>query len=146
MDEYNYKMIRKNEISIFVENKPESFAVAEIVNDELSYPILEYNHYSLKGNLTRKKEILLAMANDIEPDRKKLNSLQLKYIDNLFNLFNKFIRHNSKNNQYIENLNNNELEAIYDDIYQMWLLAKLQFDNIPRSKRIKEILLRTNSN
>ncbi len=145
MDEYNYKVIKKDEIFIFVENKAEATAVAEIVDDNLAYSTLEYNHFTMKGDLERKKSTLVKMADNIEPDRKKLNNLQLKFTDQLFNLLNKYIRHNPQNNKYISSLSNVEKESIYDDIYQMWLLAKLQLDNIERSKRISEILYKTNN-
>jgi len=146
MDECNYEMIEKDKIYIFVEKKAEAFAVAEIVDDELTYPILEYNHHSMKGDLIRKKETLIKMADNIEPDRKKLENLHHKYIDQLFNLLNKYIRHNSTTNEYISSLTDHDRETIYDDIYQMWLLAKLQLDNIARSKRMSNILLKTNAN
>ena len=140
MDEYNYKVIKKDEIFIFVENKPEATAVAEIVDDNLAYSTLEYNHFTMKGDLERKKAILKKMADDIELDKKKLKEINPKLQSQLFGLFNNFIRHNPDNNEYIKSLSDGELENIYDDIYQMWLLAKLELDNIERKKTVKGLL------
>lgn len=140
MDECNYQLLEKNEIFIFVEKKPEATAVAEIVDDNLAYSTLEYNHFTMKGDLERKKAILKKMADDIELDKINLKEINPKLQSQLFGLLNNFIRHNSDQNEYIKSLSDDELENIYDDIYQMWLLAKLELDNIERKKTVKGIL------
>jgi hypothetical protein len=58
MDECGFKFIEKNEIFCFVEKNKEALAVAEIVDDNLSYNVLEYNHHTIKCNLKRKKIIV----------------------------------------------------------------------------------------
>jgi hypothetical protein len=55
-----------------------------------------------------------------------------------------FVRHNNEENPYIKSLSKEELENIYDDIYQMWLLAKLEIDNLERKNRVVEILKKAN--
>lgn len=57
----------------------------------------------------------------------------------------KFIRHNNSDNSYIANMTPQETETAYDDIYQMWLLAKLELANVERNSRIKELLGKINS-
>ena len=42
-------------------------------------------------------------------------------------------------------MSDEEIEAVYDDIYQMWLLAMLELDNVERKSRAKELLGRINS-
>ena len=56
----------------------------------------------------------------------------------------KFVRHNNKDNPIIASMSEEEIEAVYDDIYQMWLLAMLELDNVERKKRARELLGRIN--
>ena len=64
------------------------------------------------------------------------NSFSVK----LFRMLNAFVRHNNDDNEYIMGLSKEELESIYDDIYQMWLLAKLQLDYYSYKDRIDRII------
>ena len=143
----NYEFIDDNDtgVSILVPRKQEAIAVAEIVDKKLSYSVLEYNHHGLKGNLEKKKTILKFMADDIEPQRKALNGINKTLADNLFQMLQKFVRHNNEDNPYIKGLSPEELESCYDDIYQMWLLAKLEIDNLERKKRVEETLKQINA-
>ena len=63
----------------------------------------------------------------------------------LFQMLNRFIRHNNDDNTYINGLGQEELEAWYDDIYQLWLLAALEIDNFERKKRVTELLGKINT-
>ena len=146
LDLVDYEFIRDDaSVNILIPRKQESLAVAEIVDEKLAYSVLEYNHHSLKGNLEKKKAILKLMADDIEPQRKILNGINKTLADNLFQMFQKFVRHNNEDNPYIKGLSKKELESCYDDIYQMWLLAKLEIDNLERKKRVEETLKQINS-
>ena len=58
----------------------------------------------------------------------------------LFRLFNTFLRHNNDDNNYIKSLSQEDLESIYDDIYQMWLLAKLQLEYYSYKNRIDDVI------
>ena len=57
----------------------------------------------------------------------------------------KFVRHNNEDNPYIASLSPVALETCYDDIYQMWLLAKLEIDNLERKKRVETVLQNINA-
>ena len=48
------------------------------------------------------------MAEDIEPQRKNLNNINKSYSSDLFQLLNKFIRHDTSKNEQIEKLTNNQ--------------------------------------
>ena len=137
--------IAKDGLLIFIEKTPEALSVAEIVDEKLSYKLLEYNHHRLKGDLTTKLGILKLMADDIEPQRKILNGINKTLADNLFQMLQKFVRHNNEDNPYIKGLSPEELENCYDDIYQMWLLAKLEIDNLDRKKRVESTLQNINA-
>lgn len=127
-------------MAIIVPKVPEAIAVAEISDSKIAYNIIEYNHYALKGNLDKKQSILRALTYDIENKRSELRNISSPVESELFQLTNKFIRHNNEENQFISNMTPEEIENVYDDIYQMWLLAKLELDNVERKKRAKKLL------
>ena len=144
MEDVGYKKAERDGIIIFVENNQAAISISEIVEPQLSYSVLEYNHYKLKGNLDRKKDILKNMADSIEHERNALKSINSNFTSDLFQLFNKFIRHDNSDNNYISSMSDSEIEKIYDDIYQMWLLAKLQLEQADRNDKIREIIKKIN--
>lgn len=145
MDELGLMPAKRDNITIFVNKDPTVTAVAEMVDESLSYDVKSYIHKQTKGNLQRKKTILKFLADDIEPKRKTLNGINKTLADNLFQMLQKIVRHNNEDNPYIKGLSPDELEACYDDIYQMWLLAKLEIDNLERKKRVEETLKQINA-
>lgn len=147
VDVIGYMITRESpdaDCCIIVPKDPAVIAVAEISDPQMAYKVLEYNHYALKGNLDRKLSILKAFADEIEPRRAELKKIHSAVENELFQLLQKFVRHNNKDNPVITSMSGDEIEAVYDDIYQMWLLAMLELDNVERKKRAKELLGRIN--
>lgn len=144
IDTLGLMLVQNEKIVIYVEKNPEALAVAEIVPKELSFPILEYNHFRLKGDLNKKKQILKAMADNIENQREDIRNINAQLESQLYQLMNKFIRHDHSKTEYIMGMSKEELEDVYDDIYQLWLLAKLEIDNRDRRKRMKGLLEKIN--
>ena len=142
-----YKEIyEEDKPSIFVENKPETVAVAEIVEPKLGYKVMEYNHHKLKGDIDKKKQILLMFADELEPKRDKLKEINSIVENDLFFMFNNLnIRHNnitesSKNyKKYVAEMDNKTLEEWYDETYQLCLFAFLELDNVERKQRISQL-------
>ena len=139
-----YKLIRTNNRFIIVEDNVFAHeavqAVSEFTDVKQALSILEYNHFSNKGNIDRKKEILKKIADLLEPWRKPLNkSSELKdllkanndkiqALEKLFYMYNKFnIRHNNED-QMLTGLSNQEIESWYDKIYTMSLFVILGKD------------------
>lgn len=140
-----YKLIRTNNKLIIVEDNIFAHEAAQTVSefadvkDALS--ILEYNHFSNKGNIERKKEILIKIASLLEPWRNDLNNnIEFKEVlklgnnnkvlavEKLFWMFNKLnIRHNN-DGQQLTNMDNNTVEVWYDKIYTMSLFVILGKD------------------
>ncbi len=144
MDELGLIAAKKDEITIFVDKDPTVIAVAELVDESLAYDVKAFIHKQTKGDLQKKKTILKYLADDIEPQRNKLNSTNKTLAGNLFQMFQKFVRHNNSDNPYISSLSPKEVEDYYDDIYHMWLLSKLEIDNMERKKRVEDVLRKIN--
>ena len=132
----------KEEKVILVERDSAAFAVADIVEEELAFKVIEYNHYLLKGDLDKKRNILKALADKVEGFRDNLNKSLFSDFGYLANNIN--IRHNNlegKNKkEYLLNIANEELEDWYDETYQVMLLCILE-NNYKTSitNKIKEI-------
>ena len=139
---------------IIVEKNVYASEVSQIVSEtniEDAIKVLEYNHFSNKGNIQRKKEILIALANYLEPFRRELNnSEELKDIlkvnnqkviafEKLFEMYNNFgLRHNNSN-QYHLDLADDELEQWYDDIYTSTLFVILSMDESRILSKLKTL-------
>ena len=144
--QYNYKGEYFPDLQqlIVIEDKPESTAVAEIIDNNLSYKVVRYNHYMLKGNLQAKKDILLALSADLEPKRDQIKAVDAKLEDGIFYILNNLhLRHNNKTvgdkwfKQAVADMEDATLEHWYDELYQMMLLAYLQLDQVERNRNIK---------
>ena len=119
--------------------------VVELVEPLLADSILEYNHYLLKSDLEKKKNILVKIANALEPKRPEINEFNKQLCSDYFYLINNMnIRHNNcdktdvgKYNEKFDILKSEEKEEWYDDIFQMSLLIFLLLENKKNSSKIK---------
>lgn len=141
-----YMINSQNGVVDFVPKDQAAIAVAEIIDPNLSYKLIEYNHHTMKGNLVRKKETLLALADKLEPQRAKLCQINKTLESDLFFLFNNVnLRHNNADpngkafHSYIEKMGAEDIERWYDEIYQMCLLAFLELDNVNRKESVKKL-------
>lgn len=135
-------------ITDFVPKDQAAISAAEIIDSDLSYRVIEYNHYSMKGDLARKKNILLALSDKLESQRPILKQINATLESDLFYLFNNMnIRHNNIDpagkyyKPYVASMDKNELEKWYDDIYQMSLLAFLEMDHLERKGHVRQLKL-----
>lgn len=142
IEKIGYMQTMEDNFTIFVEKSPVAIAVAEspLVPENLSYRLISYNHYAMKGNLDAKKSVLQQLASILEAQRKNLKQADKVLEDNLFYAFNNLnIRHNNidpdvkgKYKPYVAQMPADELEKWYDETYQMCLLAFLQIENLDR--------------
>ena len=146
IDAIGYMENPNNGLIDFVPKDQAAISVAEIIDPTLSYKVIEYNHHSMKGDLERKKNTLLALAGKLEGQETRLKSINSSLGDNLFFLFNNLnLRHNNEDPEsksyksFIASLKDEEIEHWYDDTYQMCLLAFLELDNEERKARIKQL-------
>ncbi len=153
IDAIGYTGNAKDGVTDFVPKDQAAISVSEIVEPNLSYKVIEYNHHSMKGNLDQKKAIIIALADQLEPRRDKLKEINSSLASDLFFLFNKVnLRHNNINPKgkkcvpFVSDMGNDEIECWYDDIYQMCLLAFLELDNLERKNRVKKLKEDMNGN
>ncbi len=119
-------------------------AVAEVVDPNTAYAVIEYNHHLLKGDIAEKQRILKLLADKFEPLRGELKRVNKELESNTGYLLNKMnIRHNNMEGknaiEYVKNLSDEELEEWYDETYQMLLLCFLEYENIERNKKINKL-------
>ena len=134
-------------LTILVPKSPQANLVSQCVSENLSYKILEYNHYSLIGNLDAKKSILLKIALELEPHRSLLKNIDTTLEKNLFVAFNNYnIRHNNcdsldKNNfvPQFSNMKEKEQEEMYDWTYNQSLIAFLKLENNDLNTKFKDV-------
>lgn len=149
LDKINYELqeIEDNKRIIVEKNKAASQAVELVTEEAIAINVIEYNHFQLKSDLQGKKQILLMLANYMEPILKsrKLSdggfaNLQsdLGFVLNNFN-----IRHNNKDGkkaqEYIVSLKDSELEDWYDKAYNMILAAIIVSEQIDINSELSEI-------
>ena len=147
IDSIGYMQSSDNGFVIFVEKNQAAISVSEIVPEEISYKVISYNHYSMRGDIEGKKATLLILANQLEPQEKKLNQIDATFKSELFFAFNNLnIRHNNTDpvdkryyNKAVADMSEEELEHWYDETYQMCLLAFLRLEHIDRKNAISEL-------
>lgn len=149
---YGYKgeYLRDKQQLIVIEDKPEATAVAEITQD---VRFLRYNHYLLKGDLSAKKELLLAFGSDLEPKRATFEAVNKTLTNDIFFMLNNLhLRHNNKvagDKHYkavVAKMDDATLESWYDELYQMILLAYLELDQVDRGNRVATLKTLINQN
>ncbi len=156
LDKTNHELITlENGDRIIVEKNVYASEVSQIVSEsniEDAIKVLEYNHFSNKGNIQRKKEILISLANYLEPLRDELNAFEelkevmkvnnskkIIAVEQLFGMYNNLgLRHNN-DKQYHLNMNDEELEQWYDDIYTSTLFVILSLDEARILSKLKTL-------
>ena len=141
---YETKVFENEEKVILVEKNAAMTAVAEGVDPNTAYAVIEYNHHLLKGDIAEKQRILKILADKFEPMRGELKKVNKELESNTGYLLNKMnIRHNNMEGknaiEYVKNLSDEELEEWYDETYQMLLLCFLEYENIERNKKINKL-------
>ena len=147
LDFLNHRIRKIDDKYLIIQKDATASEVVDIVEDSLAKIILEYNHYLLKGDLEKKKNILVKIANALEPLKGEIKATNYQLYKDYFYLINNMdIRHNncdssdtSNYNAYFDKLTLKEKEEWYDEIYQMGLLIFLLLENKERSTKVANI-------
>ena len=143
-----YMRTEEDGFTVFVPK--DSVAITVSQSEEIpigvSYRVLSYNHHSMKGDLENKRQTLLLLADQLEPQRKALEVIDKQFTGDLFYAFNSFhIRHNNiepsgaKYKKPIGDLSDEALEHWYDEVYQMCLLAFMRLEHGKRKKEFDSL-------
>ena len=132
---------------IVEKNKYAKEAALIVESPEIAIKLIEYNHFALKGNLEKKRSIILSIADYMEPmlksrvlERAGYRQLQ----SDLGFLFNNFhIRHNNKEGakaqEYICTLTDSQIEVWYDRIYNSSLAGLIMNEHISVQSELEEL-------
>lgn len=136
-----------NDDWIVIVQKNAAAVLAASENPALADIIIEYNHYLLKGQLERKREILFKITHALEPHRSELAALNKQLVNDFFGLSNNAnIRHNNVTPEYKDynstfaNMTNDEKEEIYDLMYDQALALFVLLGQPERDKKCRSFL------
>lgn len=147
----NFEIVKFSEGCLkIVEKNAATTAVADKYaesDSDFSYKVIEYNHFLLKGNVGRKREILKAIADKFEAVRPQLKANGFGTIesDTGYLVNNIHIRHNNTDPQSkkyqdrVAAMSPIELEEWYDKTYNVLLLALLASDFSELHGEIQEL-------
>lgn len=147
LNSLNHEIKKIDDKYLIIQKDASVSEVVDIVEDSLAKIILEYNHYLLKGDLERKKAILLKIVHALESKMQDIKGINYQLHSDYSYLINNFnIRHNNcdisntKNyNEMFVKMSDQEKEEWYDEIYQMGLLIFLLLENKERSTKVANI-------
>ncbi len=143
---YEAKELEAEEKVLVVEKNAATTALAEISEPSFALSVIQYNHYTLKGDLEAKKEILLSMGRQLELHKLNLADVDMMLAEGINYLMNNLnlLHDNCKKKDVfyrdvVGRMPPKKLEEWYDDLYQMLLLAFLELDHVERDKRYREL-------
>lgn len=142
---YEHKIFKDEEMVLILPKNPASTAVAEISSPATAFAILKYDHASLKGDLAEKRNILNAIYLEYETVLENPIDNYKDFYKKANQLYNNLhIRHDNKtkenNKNVVLEIDDNELEKWYDELYQLLLFCILIRDNIERKKEVENFL------
>lgn len=112
--------------------------VAEALPDGVAYQALSYRHRSYVGDLSQKADILRALGHELEPRRRELDAIDGPRSNDIFFGLNTLnIRHN--NPEVHERWGDSELEALYDELYQLMLIAFAELSVADGGNRLRSL-------
>lgn len=133
---------------VVVDKNPATTEAIECLENDkanLALNMIEYNRVLLKGNLNRKREILVTLADFTEPMNNDFKSTQYAalYSDSRFLVNAIDIRHNNSGNgnlpEKAKSWTPQEKEEWYDKTYQVLLTVILTRKHIDVSKEIQDL-------
>lgn len=106
-----------------------SAVVEDLPDADAALAVLDYNHFKIKGDITKKRELLVAIGRYVEPlmEEPELKGSHCGLVDDVkFCLNNLHIRHNNEAGkhakEFVEKMPDEELEQWYDNAYRSMLL------------------------
>ena len=149
LDKIGYTTIydKENSVTLIVPKSQPAIRVSEMLPEDISYKVIEYNHHAMKGDLNRKQATLKILADKLEPKRNELKGINKTLEEKLFFLFNNIsIRHNNTDpsltkyySKAVAEMTDEELEEWYDRTYDLCLHAFMTLDIQEHYNKVKEL-------
>lgn len=148
LEKTNHEWRQIKEGYIIVDKNPATTEAIECLEEkdaELALKMIEYNRVLLKGNLARKREILVTLADYTEPMNNDFKGTQYAalYSDSRFLVNAIDIRHNNSGKgdlpEKAKSWTSQEKEDWYDKTYQVLLTVILARKHIDVSKEIQDL-------
>ena len=148
LEKTNHEWAQIKEGYIIVDKNPATTEAIECLENnkvDLALNMIEYNRVLLKGNLTRKREILVALADYTEPMNNDFKGTQYAalYSDSRFLVNAIDIRHNNSGKgdlpEKAKSWTSQEKEDWYDKTYQVLLTVILTRKHMDVSKEIQDL-------
>lgn len=147
LDKLGYKEARIKEGRIVVAKNYKADQAAMLTNEEqATWDLMQYNHYSNNGNLSSKQSILKRLGDYLEPDlqtRKDCDDAYLCQTANMVSelLNNYHIRHNNKDGNkkkgFVISMSDEELETWYDRTYNAIVAYIIEKEASDTARRMK---------
>lgn len=119
---------------------------AQTLPNDLGYKTYRYIHRETTGDIGTKRDVLKSLGDYLEPKRKQLEALHRDASDRIFSMLNNAnIRHNNvakgdKNyRRVIAEMSENDLEKLYDDVFELCIIACLLLDSVSALANIKNV-------
>lgn len=120
-----------------------SAVVEELPDADAALAVLDYNHFQIKGDITKKRELLVSIGRYVEPliEDSELKRSHYSLVDDVkFCLNNLHIRHNNEvgrhAKEFMEKMPDEELERWYDKAYRSMLLLIEEHKQLETHKEI----------
>ena len=122
-------------------------AVMEDLSDaDAAMAVLDYNHFGTKGNVAKKRELLVTIGRYVEPltDDIEMKGSHSGLVDDVrFCLNNLHIRHNNEEGKFakdwLEKMSGEELESWYDKAYRSMLLLIEEHKHLETHRQINAL-------
>lgn len=147
VDMLGYTDAKDDRLVIFVPRDENIIAAAKVAPLRAAEDMMRYDHRELKGNLEKKKSMLVRMLGEIEPKRKELEKISKTLSSDLFFIANNFnLRHNNtdpsnpgKYRPHIVEMSDAELEDWYDVCRDLCAASFLLLDYSERKEALDEL-------
>lgn len=126
---HEIRKTKDNFVEIVKKDALASAVIEDLSDADAAMAVLDYNHFGIKGNVAKKRELLVAIGRYVEPltDDVGMKSSHSGLVDDVkFCLNNLHVRHNNEEGKFakdwLEGMSAEELESWYDKAYRSMLL------------------------
>lgn len=143
---YEIRKTKDNFWEIVKKDALASAVIEDLSDADAAMAVLDYNHFEMKGNVAKKRELLVTIGRHVEPltDDVEMKSAHSGLVDDVrFCLNNLHIRHNNEEGKFakdwFEKMSVEELESWYDKAYRSMLLLIEEHKHLATHRQINAL-------